>query len=267
MGNGSPLLRTSFTAGAVPLLVAAALLGAPVAHADGGITVPTVPAVVAPTLVPVATAPAVTVPATSPATVPAPTDTGAATGVTAPVDSNVSAAAAHEIVPAAGQLAAPVLDATQAATDSVSHSSPAAAPAPSTGGAATAPAQRPSRAQPVKTAPHRRLARTVGSAVTRVDRATFGISVASAVASAPLPNRATRLPRGSHELPAPPAPERRTDLGLGGAPAGASSTFVFFLIAASIALVLARPGLGGRVALLLRAPRPVVLILALERPD
>src|SRR5436305_573660 len=83
-----------------------------------------------------------------------------------------------------------------------------------------------------------RLSRTVGSAVTRVDRATFGISVASAVGSAPLPNRATRLPRVAHELPAPSAPERRTDLGLGGAPAGASSAFVFFLIAASIALVL-----------------------------
>jgi hypothetical protein len=260
MGNGSPLLRTRFTACAVPLLVAAALLGAPVAHADGGITVPTVPAVVAPTLAPV-----VTVPATSPAAVPAPSDTGAATAVTTAADSRASAAAAHEIVPAAGEIAAPALDTAQAAADSVSHSSPSAAP--STRGAAAAPVHRPSRAQPVKAVPHRRAARTAGSAVTRVHRAAFGISVASAGGSAPSLNRATRLPRGSHELPAPSAPERRTDLGLGGAPAGASSAFVFFLIAASIALVLARPGLGERVALLLRAPRPVALILALERPD
>jgi hypothetical protein len=39
------------------------------------------------------------------------------------------------------------------------------------------------------------------------------------------------------------------------------------LIAASLALVFARQGLGERVASLLRAPRPATLILELERPD
>jgi hypothetical protein len=65
----------------------------------------------------------------------------------------------------------------------------------------------------------------------------------------------------------PPAPERRTDLGFAGTSPASSTTFVFFLIAAAAALALARPGLGGCIALLFSAPRPVALVLELERPD
>jgi hypothetical protein len=70
-----------------------------------------------------------------------------------------------------------------------------------------------------------------------------------------------------HPSVPPPAPERRTDLGFGGASLGSSTAFIFFVIAAAAALLLARPRLGGRVALLFSAPRPVALVLQLERPD
>src|SRR5438876_469658 len=104
--------------------------------------------------------------------------------------------------------------------------------------------------------------------------ALLGLGIASAVsfqaASSPNASHAPRADEslgGGDPLPVPSAPEGPTNFGLGGASSGPSPVFVFLLVVASIALVLTRPGLGGRVALRLNAPRSAALILDLERPD
>jgi hypothetical protein len=106
----------------------------------------------------------------------------------------------------------------------------------------------------------------VGHPILHRDRVTFGISALQGE-TAQHTLRQAHEARGNHPF-LPPSPPRRTDLGFDGTSPAPSTAFVLFLlIAASAAPLLARPRLGGRVALASSALRPVMLVLELERPD
>jgi hypothetical protein len=289
---GSPKLRQRIRPFALPLLVVAALIAAPVAQAGGGVDLPASPESTA--SAGTATDPgAVATPATgtvdaaaAASSAPpdpnasAPVDAAAATAASAVSTVPSSPAAGHPsaavqaILPSPSRVTAPVTAELRAAGASLlPHVSPrplpsVAAPAvsktlshPTPAHTVTAPRlPLPSRSRAL---PPRKDRRPVGSvALARPETAPWLRSVPSA------PRATAHLSSGGGLLPAPPAPQRPADLGAGGAAAGASSGFVLLLLIAAAALAWARPRVGRLVvAPLLDAPRPALLVLDLERPD
>jgi hypothetical protein len=165
-------------------------------------------------------------------------------------------------------IAAPIEHAQQALSVAADVAKPLAqlpaSPQPSIHPTETPEGPHHGRAHPVSTPRNHRQPRE-GIPVPQRDRVTFGTSARQSTTTQNVlrPSQSTRDDRPSP----PPAPQRPANVGLDGGSPVPSSAFVFFLIAASAVLLFARPGLGGRVALLSNAPRPVALVLELERPD
>jgi hypothetical protein len=260
MGNGSPRLRTRLGACALPL-VAAGLIGAPAALAEGGLGLPGTAAVTAATDLAHVTAPAAAPEAAAPAeAVLATVASAAATAPAAPV---AAAPALREIAPAAAPLAAIVREAVPAGL-SQQHAAHQLSTLPAAPAAA-----RPAHAAPRAAAPvrHHRQARTA-VAPRRAPQAgplpSFR-GAAATVASHVRDDAVAPAPVAQSELPAPARPAEDGLLSGGVAP-GAAAAF-FFLLTALGGLFLVRPGLGGRIADGVRGLRPALLYLELERPD
>jgi hypothetical protein len=227
-------------------LLAAALIGAPSAFADGGNGLPALPApasveVSVPVEVPAAPVVDTTVADVAAAVVPAVTADDPQP--TVPVPQAPPVPVAVHVAP----IEPPSTGADAAGTTAAVTAAPAA---PRPAAPAHARVHAPShRLSPVPFSPTPRLAASPPDA-----------APASQLVHPP----ATR----DRRLPAPPAPDRPASGLIGGSAGGAGTGFVLLLLAvAATVLAVVRPRLGGRIASLLRVPHPAVLALELERPD
>lgn len=258
MGNGSPRLQRRVLC-ALPLLVAATLIGAPAAYADA-VGVPAPPAVPAPAAQAVATvqtaaaavtaapttAPAAPTPPATPATpaTPAPPPVPAVSNEVSPLAATADPVAPTRPVSPAPQLTpAPTLRAADSAAPP-SHATPA----------------RPATAAP----PHGVTARHRGRPL--AGHSSVAPRRAEPLHSMPVaPTRPAAV--AGTPVPAPSSPDRPSN----GTPGGAAGTapgsvlLVFVLLAAALAWVVR--GRGRRVLPFLRTPRSAALVLELERPD
>jgi hypothetical protein len=220
-------------------LLAAALIGAPDAFADGGIGLPALPA---PASV------AVSVPTEVPAV---------------PVVDTTVADVAATVIPAATAASQPPAVSATPPVSVVIHVVAFQPPSGGTDAGATPGAVAAAPAAPLPATPVR----------AHVAARSLHLSPAPRPAASP-PDAApaSQLVRPpamrDRRLPAPPAPDRPATGLIGGSAGGGGTGFVVLLLAvAATVLAVVRPRLGARMTSLLRVPHPAVLALELERPD